>query len=130
MDSSLLYDAAPFIPASFSEEDLSLSRKNRNKIDYSKFKTKLCRNYLNGIPCPFEDRCAFAHGETEANAEVQSPVSAIHASFAARKEGSDSFSDSQELPPPPSYEESVQPPVYPARFRHDPYSSTSAFTYE
>lgn len=33
-----------------------------NKIDYSKFKTKLCRNFSLGLPCPFGDSCAFSHG--------------------------------------------------------------------
>lgn len=40
-------------------------------IDYGKYKTKLCRNYLMGQPCPFESRCAFAHGEEQLQREIE-----------------------------------------------------------
>eukprot|EP01063_Lacrimia_lanifica_P033270 TRINITY_DN5869_c0_g1_i4.p2 TRINITY_DN5869_c0_g1~~TRINITY_DN5869_c0_g1_i4.p2 ORF type:complete len:320 (+),score=136.21 TRINITY_DN5869_c0_g1_i4:82-1041(+) len=38
---------------------------DKGAIDHTKYKTKMCRNYLKGQVCPFGDRCAFAHGEVE-----------------------------------------------------------------
>ena len=105
-------------------------RTVKNSIDYSKFKTKLCRHYLNGFQCPFEDRCAFSHGEAprsrqpppsfqEYQSSVESspvkglppPPPSYHESVAAL--GSDSPRDSEEISTPPSY---------PTRFRYEPYS--------
>lgn len=44
-----------------------------NKIDYTKFKTKMCRNYAMGLPCPFESRCAFSHGENDVEPMTKVP---------------------------------------------------------
>jgi len=90
----------------------------RAAIDYTKFKTKPCRNFSMGLPCQFEDRCAFAHGD-------ERPV------FAAPETAATA-------PPPPSYESlfcsttasltpdddsgAGTPPAYPSRYRFDPYS--------
>lgn len=81
-------------------------RYGRRGVDYTKFRTRLCRNFQAGAACPFGDRCAFSHGEAEESGR--------------RAAESD-------VPPPPSYAEAVQteavmPPAYPSRFRHDPYS--------
>jgi hypothetical protein len=101
-----------------------------NSIDYSKFKTKMCRNYMLGLRCPFEDRCAFSHG----------PIPRSNSTLVATPP-----------PPPPTYAESVNettiadadalptyenflstespdgsqpssPPQYPSKYRYDPYS--------
>jgi len=85
----------------------------RPVIDYSKFKTKMCRHYLMGLPCPFEDRCAFAHGNDQIRNQALPPPP----------------------PPPPSYHHFIgsvpesptesrpdTPPAYPTRFRYEPYS--------
>lgn len=42
------------------------AEKKRRFIDSAKYKTKLCRNYVMGIPCPFAERCAFSHGDLDA----------------------------------------------------------------
>jgi hypothetical protein len=116
--------------ANLSESDIdsplyaSPMKGSRNtSIDYSKFKTKICRNYMMGLRCPFEDRCAFAHGPISRQQQPASP------------------------PPPPTYAESVvtdaaapptyanflatespdasrppSPPQYPVKYRYDPYS--------
>ena len=36
-------------------------------VDPTRFKTRICRNHnpQNGSPCPFGDRCCFAHGSTD-----------------------------------------------------------------
>jgi hypothetical protein len=39
--------------------------RNGNLIDTHKYRTKLCRNHMMGIRCPFEDRCVFAHGDEQ-----------------------------------------------------------------
>jgi len=36
--------------------------KEDSAIDARKYKTKLCRNWQSGTPCPYGDRCVFAHG--------------------------------------------------------------------
>ncbi|RNC31274.1 zinc finger protein ZFP1 [Trypanosoma cruzi] len=81
-------------------------RYGRRGVDYSKFRTRVCRNYSMGITCPFGERCAFSHGEPD-KSHVRT--------------------EEAELPPPPPYPEGVHaeimlPPAYPSRFRHDPYS--------
>jgi len=35
------------------------------QINPQRFKTKMCRAFMNGQLCPFEGACAFAHGENE-----------------------------------------------------------------
>lgn len=95
-----------------------------NSIDYSKFKTKMCRNFLMGVPCPFEDRCAFAHGplprgQLEAADEADAPPSyaeAVVVTAAPPSYASFLTVDSPDVSRPPS------PPQYPAKFRYDPYS--------
>ena len=34
-------------------------------IDKTKYKTKICRNWANGLECPYGERCVFAHGDHE-----------------------------------------------------------------
>lgn len=120
-------------------------RGNRSAIDYSKFKTKVCRNYLLGIPCPFEDRCAFAHGDVQSQ-----PQGHREGPPTSTASNNDSCSDHGErgMPPPPpppaplggscalppSYDDFITSgtespvesrpatPPYPARYRYEPYS--------
>ncbi|KAH9579919.1 E3 ligase [Trypanosoma melophagium] len=84
----------------------TVARYGRRGVDFSKFRTRMCRNYTMGLACPFGENCAFSHGDAEPQA--------------ARV-------DEGEMPPPPPYAEAVEtelmlPPAYPSRFRHDPYS--------
>ena len=93
-------------------------------IDYSKFKTKLCRNYLMGIACPFESRCAFAHGPEEqqaarAAANACSPTIPSPPSYTAFISASDSMDD---LSGSGATSRPNTPPAYPTRFRYEPYS--------
>jgi hypothetical protein len=51
-------------------------RHPRNcRIDYSKYKTRLCRHFVRGMPCPFGDRCVFAHIEEVEKMVVKVPAS-------------------------------------------------------
>lgn len=43
--------------------------------DAAKYKTKLCRNFMLGHGCSFEDRCVFAHGEDQLGAPPPPPRS-------------------------------------------------------
>jgi len=105
-------------------------RPAKNSIDYSKFKTKMCRHYLNGYQCPFEDRCAFSHGEAP-RSRPPPP------SFQEYQSSVETSPVKGLPPPPPSYDDSVAvfgsdspvepeeintPPSYPTRFRYEPYS--------
>jgi hypothetical protein len=44
-----------------------------DKVIAERFRTKLCRNYLQhpDRPCPYEDRCMFAHGDHELRTATQ-----------------------------------------------------------
>ena len=89
-------------------------RSHRNTIDYSKFKTKMCRHYAMGQQCPFEDRCAFAHGEQQVAPPPPPPsydLFVTHSSANPPESPMDTSSDT--------------PPAYPSRFRYDPYSPSS-----
>ena len=106
----------------------------KNAIDYTKFKTKLCRHFLMGLQCPFEDRCAFAHGHTVTTADTESPMISPKSATAPPAYGSfvDIESPTDSRPPsPPSYGATAAPapaynsaPEYPSRFRHDPYNGS------
>jgi len=60
LDDFLSYEA-PISPTSGAPS----KRNKTSSIDSHKYKTKLCRNFIMGVPCPFEDRCVFAHGEDQ-----------------------------------------------------------------
>ncbi|CCW68089.1 unnamed protein product [Phytomonas sp. Hart1] len=112
------------------------SRRRAQRIDPTKLKTKVCRNYALGLPCPFEQRCAFSHGDaatrspTTGDAEAFSPNHGRRASFTTRDDdacvptttamrrvesdsaeldasSSDGVSDSAGMPPP-AYEIAIQ----------------------
>ena len=95
--------------------------ERRAPIDVTKYKTKMCRNFLLGIPCPFEDRCAFAHGNRQmrsSRASAQPSPLKEPPSYNQFMKAADSPVDSprSETPIPP-------PPGYPSRFRFDPYNT-------
>eukprot|EP00756_Hemistasia_phaeocysticola_P003397 Hpha_TRINITY_DN12225_c0_g1::TRINITY_DN12225_c0_g1_i1::g.17105::m.17105 len=46
-------------------EDTDSPGDKDSAIDARKYKTKLCRNWQSGTPCPYGDRCVFAHGGQE-----------------------------------------------------------------
>eukprot|EP00796_Vickermania_ingenoplastis_P005966 gene5966-4275_t len=123
--------------------DFSNSTKRRAKIDYSKYKTKICRHYQLGS-CPFEDRCAFSHGD-DASPEMSPEASPRHprrvkSESTMISDEHDSPSDNTSNcevyvpPPPPAYEVAVMEEMrmseytmmpataYPSRYRYDPYS--------
>lgn len=54
--------------------------------DPTKYKTKLCRHFLNTGTCPFMDRCGFAHGQMELNgpAGVVPPMAGPMAGYHAQ----------------------------------------------
>lgn len=87
----------------------SVSFYGRRGVDYTKYRTRRCRNYEMGLVCPFGERCAFSHGESEANSMSMEEAEMMSVL-------------------PPSYEEATQtgviPPAYSSRFRYDPYSFT------
>lgn len=138
-DSSAFYSSehsASFLRSQFSDANLSESDVENGsptkletgappRIDYTKYKTKYCRNYVMGFRCPFEDRCAFAHGPYQVRAAPPPPppsyseavtealVSVAPPPYSALV-ASDSPSDSR----PPS------PPQYPTKYRFDPYTTT------
>lgn len=62
---------------------------NRASIDYNKFRTKMCHYYIIKKPCPFGDRCAFAHGDNQINTPVPSSafgeVPSGYSSFSASR---------------------------------------------
>ena len=95
--------------------------KGRQPIDYSKFKTNMCRNYMLGLRCPFEDRCAFAHGPIPSRGQAPPPPSynstVIGESLCAPPSYSAFVSNES-----PSDSRPQTPPQYPAKYRYDPYN--------
>ncbi|CUF25055.1 zinc finger protein, putative [Bodo saltans] len=125
--------------ANLSESDVDsplynntpIKGSRNNSIDYSKFKTKVCRNYMLGLRCPFEDRCAFSHG----------PIPRSNSASVAAPPPPPSYADSvnesaiadADADAPPTYENFLttespdcsqppSPPQYPSKYRYDPYS--------
>ncbi|KPA83265.1 hypothetical protein ABB37_02942 [Leptomonas pyrrhocoris] len=45
------------------EEAKGKPQLTSSRIDSTKYKTKLCRHFARGLPCPFGEHCAFSHGE-------------------------------------------------------------------
>eukprot|EP01012_Entosiphon_sulcatum_P061529 TRINITY_DN87161_c0_g1_i1.p1 TRINITY_DN87161_c0_g1~~TRINITY_DN87161_c0_g1_i1.p1 ORF type:complete len:295 (-),score=40.17 TRINITY_DN87161_c0_g1_i1:140-982(-) len=67
---------APFIslppsPPVGMEQQVTLPQMDGTKppLDPSKYKTKMCRNWKRYGSCPYENVCAFAHGEQELRVE-------------------------------------------------------------
>lgn len=80
-----------------------------DKIDPAKYKTKICRNYANGVPCPFEGRCVFAHGDSQlqrTDSSVTSPVVA-------------------ESRPAPPYNVAIQDACAPPPYSPPPYGAVA-----
>jgi len=92
----------------------------RCSIDVTKYKTKMCRNYMLGLPCPFEDRCAFAHG----NGQIRSNRSSNQGSPSKAPPTYNAFLLATDSPvDSPRSNSPHPPPSYPSRFRFDPYSA-------
>ena len=65
----------PKININIAEDPNSNSNKKRvgSEQDFKvKFKTEMCRNWELGI-CPFTEKCAFAHGESELRVKTHIP---------------------------------------------------------
>jgi hypothetical protein len=58
-----------------------------DKVIAERFRTKLCRNYLLNPdhPCPYEDRCMFAHGEHELRTAAQNMLDGLMSEEAIRE---------------------------------------------
>jgi len=93
------------------------SKYPSQRIDQTKVKTKMCRNYQLGIPCPFEDRCAFVHGPIVGAAASAPPPPPPTYTESFQNWNSESFNDS----PISSPRLDSPPPPYAQKFRHDPY---------
>lgn len=105
-------DSSFEMPPSPSYEETVGSLHNA-KIDQAKYRTRMCRNYLMGVPCPFESRCVFAHGDVQLRAQDLPPTY-------------DSLVDSMMNSPTvgtPDTSRPTTPPSYPTRFRYDPYTA-------
>lgn len=80
------------ISSSGSEHNHSDSQPtNRASIDYNKFRTKMCHYYIIKKPCPFGDRCAFAHGDEQIN----TPMLSSPTTYGEISSGYSSFSTSR-----------------------------------
>lgn len=55
-----------------SPKSTTSRRRYKGKNSEAKKKVKMCRNYLRGIPCPFELRCAFSHGSSSTQTQSYS----------------------------------------------------------
>ncbi len=58
-----------------------------DKVIAERFRTKLCRNYLQhpDRPCPYEDRCMFAHGDHELRTAAQNTSDGLTSEEAIRE---------------------------------------------
>jgi len=117
-------------------------------IDYGKYKTKLCRNFIMGVPCPFESRCVFSHGDRDSNEgspatlshensvvfdrQPQSTTSAytptmdfppMYETATPASSDDEPAVGSMPPPPPPSYQAFIMAAVEmsPRPRRHNPY---------
>jgi len=149
------YDAA-LPPAYSSNDDLMALESNYSagydtpaypgtpmkgsSLDMTKFKTKLCRHYQMGRPCPFESRCAFAHGLEEqaaarAAAQAAVPPPPAYDEAFATPSAPGSEADSSEArtnsvqPHAAEEDRSCTPPAYPTKYRYDPYNIHSGVVY-
>jgi hypothetical protein len=112
LDAPLMQEEVITTPTMDSPNMMFPQTPNANRLNPTKYKTRLCRNLMENGYCPFEANCGFAHGDHELRDEsVTSPMSP---------------------PPPPSYDSlygspvgsrpTTPPPQYPTRFRYEPYS--------
>mmetsp|Transcript_32427 Transcript_32427/g.37485 ORF Transcript_32427/g.37485 Transcript_32427/m.37485 type:complete len:137 (+) Transcript_32427:76-486(+) len=120
--SELVFASQQNSEAGFSESDIDSPMYTPSKAGQGKSSSsvKMCRNFMLGVHCPFEDRCAFSHGPV-VNRRSSTTVPPPPPSYAA------TVNDA-----PPTYTEFIhsepvvasRPPTppYPAKFRYDPYN--------
>ncbi|EPY15263.1 zinc finger protein ZFP1 [Strigomonas culicis] len=96
-------------------------------MDMTKFKTKICKNFKNGVHCPFGDNCAFLHinesiqhvtmkdNSTTSRRSMLPKTLSYEGSWFSQGEEKEMLSESSDTvrstaspPPPPHYEEAIQ----------------------
>ncbi|ORC90855.1 uncharacterized protein TM35_000072790, partial [Trypanosoma theileri] len=58
----------PFPTNSENRSSGIIFRRRPRGFHHNKFRTRTCRNYAMGLPCPFGENCAFSHGDAEPQA--------------------------------------------------------------
>ena len=48
--------------AKAAKKDKAIPKEQKEKIDKTKFKTEMCKNWIETGFCRYHDRCQFAHG--------------------------------------------------------------------
>ena len=62
---SVLSNMSPLKESSVQDASNTATPAKEAKIDATRFKTKLCRHYMESGVCPFQSRCVFSHGQVE-----------------------------------------------------------------
>lgn len=44
-----------------------------NGVNYSNFKTQMCKNWIRDGACNYDDKCSYAHGEHELRGQFDAP---------------------------------------------------------
>ncbi|KPI90184.1 hypothetical protein ABL78_0702 [Leptomonas seymouri] len=123
------YEEASMAAAEYPTSPMSPLTHFSKKIDQTKLKTKACRYYVLGAPCPFGESCAFSHSEaamsspptmafaTMSNTKGAASVSSedLSKSGCANLSDTQSSGDAGELPervvfgqPPPAYADAMK----------------------
>jgi len=94
----------------------------------SRYKTKMCRNYVITGMCPYEIRCMFAHGEHELRTMEMNLKDGLVTEEAIKQfNRSQKFSTATTVPlSPPAPTKKINSP---SKYLHNPYSATCVYTY-
>ena len=74
---SVLSNMSPLKESSVQDASNTATPAKEAKIDATRFKTKLCRHYMESGVCPFQSRCVFSHGQVELRTSDENRTSGI-----------------------------------------------------
>ena len=108
------------------------SQQDRH-VHASRYKTKMCRNYLVSGECPYEFRCMFAHGDHELRTMEMNLKDGLITEEAI-KLFNRSLKSTSYVSTPPSMSPSksqfyASTPTTVRRFVHNPYSLSCSYAY-
>ncbi len=117
-----------------ARQQLETDGNDRCGVMASRYKSKLCRNYVMYGQCPYENRCMFAHGEHELRTMEQNVKDGLITEEAIKSFGRQQRAQSQGQPSTPtevavSQGGAAVDATSPARrFVHNPYSLSCSFS--
>jgi len=82
---SVLNNLAPLQESSVQDASIIATPTKEAKIDPARYKTKLCKHWLETGMCPFQGRCIFSHGQEEIRTSEENRAKGLTTESALRE---------------------------------------------